>query len=429
MGMKAKTGASLYSHFWGPLHLVALIILVLFGQLALMGSPVDLIPLIMGSALLLLIYFVGWVIRFNRLGDPYLWTIVAMLISLGQAMQYRLSPVNGVKQFNWILIGVLVYLIVYVLYASLHGRFRSVFFHYGLLIALFAITLIFGTEINGARNWLKLGGYTFQPSELGKIVFVFFMAACVTTPERLRLKWSGREIDPKFVMMGLVYILMGFFAIQREFGTAMLIFGVYLTFIYVFERDILFTIYNLGLVSVLGFVAFKTVSHIEVRVDTWLNPWIDTGGTGYQITQSLFAIGSGGFFGSGLGMGYPKFIPAVRTDFIFAAICEELGILGGVAVIMLFFILLYRGIKLALRIEDRYMKAVAFGLTMTIGYQTFIIIGGVIKLIPLTGITLPFLSYGGSSMVSSFATLGLLQALSGQILRKEAAQIETGYNQ
>jgi len=130
-----------------------------------------------------------------------------------------------------------------------------------------------------------------------------------------------------------------------------------------------------------------------------------------------------------LGMGYPKFIPAVRTDFIFAAICEELGILGGIAVIMLFFILLYRGMKLALRIEDRYMKAVAFGLTMTIGYQTFIIIGGVIKLIPLTGITLPFLSYGGSSMVSSFATLGLLQALSGQILRKEAAQLETGYNQ
>jgi len=184
---------------------------------------------------------------------------------------------------------------------------------------LFAVTLIFGTEINGARNWLKLGGYTFQPSELGKIVFVFFMAACVTTPERLRVKWSGREIDPKFIMMGLVYVLMGFFAIQREFGTAMLIFGVYLTFIYVFERDILFTVYNLGIVTLLGFVAFKTVSHIEVRVDTWLNPWIDTGGTGYQITQSLFAIGSGGFFGSGLGMGYPKFIPAVRTDFIFAA--------------------------------------------------------------------------------------------------------------
>jgi len=429
MGMKAKTSTSIYSHFWGPLHLVALTILLLFGQLALMGNPIDFIPLIMGGALLLLVYFVGWVIRFNRLGDPYLWTIVAMLISLGQAMQYRLSPVNGIKQFDWILIGVLVYLIVYSLYASLHDRFRSVFFHYGLLIALFTITLIFGTEINGARNWLKLGAYTFQPSELGKIVFVFFMAACVTMPERLRVKWSGHEINPKFVMMGLVYVLMGFFAIQREFGTAMLIFGVYLTFIYVFERDILFTVYNMGLVSVLGFVAFKTVSHIEVRVDTWLNPWIDTGGTGYQITQSLFAIGSGGFFGSGLGQGYPKFIPAVRTDFIFAAICEEFGILGGIAVIMLFFILLYRGMKLALRIEDRYMKAVAFGLTMTIGYQTFIIIGGVIKLIPLTGITLPFLSYGGSSMISSFATLGLLQALSGQILRKEAAQLETGYYQ
>lgn len=427
--MKAKTGTSLYSHFWGPLHLVALILMLLFGQLALMGDPIDFIPLIMGGAMLLLIYFVGWVIRYNRLGDPYLWTIVAMLISLGLAMQYRLSPYNGIKQFNWILIGILTYLVAYGLYAALHDRFRSVYLHFALLIGLFVITLVFGTEINGAKNWLKLGPYTFQPSELGKIIFVFFMAACVTTPERLRARINGRSFEPKFVMMGLVYLLMGFFALQREFGTAMLVFGVYMTFIYVFERDFLFTLYNFGIVSFLGFAAFKVVNHIEVRVDTWLNPWADPGGTGYQITQSLFAIGSGGFFGSGIGQGYPKFIPAVRTDFVFAAICEEMGILGGIAVILLFFILIYRGIKLALRIEDRFMKAVAFGLTMTLGYQTFIIIGGVTKLIPLTGITLPFLSYGGSSMMASFATLGLLQALSGQILRREAATLENGHRQ
>ncbi|SCZ77659.1 FtsW/RodA/SpoVE family cell cycle protein [Acidaminobacter hydrogenoformans] len=427
--MKAKTGTSLYTHFWGPLHLVALTLMLLFGQLALMGDPIDFIPLIMGGSMLLLVYFVGWVIRYNRLGDPYLWTIVAMLISLGLAMQYRLSPFNGIKQFNWILIGILTYLVAYGLYAALHERFRSVYFHYALLVGLFAITLIFGTEINGAKNWLKLGTYSFQPSELGKIIFVFFMAACVTSPERLRIRLSGRSFDPKLVMMGLVYLLMGLFAVQREFGTAMLVFGVYMTYIYVFERDVLFTLYNLGIVSLLGLAAFKVVSHIEVRVDTWLNPWADPGGAGYQITQSLFAIGSGGFFGSGIGQGYPKFIPAVRTDFIFAAICEEMGILGGIAVILLFFILIYRGIKLALRIEDRFMKAVAFGLTMTLGYQTFIIIGGVTKLIPLTGITLPFLSYGGSSMMASFATLGLLQALSGQILRREAETLENGYRQ
>lgn len=427
--MKAKVGTSLYAHFWGPLHLVALVNVILFGQLALISQPFDLIPLIMGGSMILLIYFVGWVIHFNRLGDPYLWTIVSMLISLGQAMQYRLSPANGIRQFNWILIGVLVYLTVYLLYARLHERFRSVYFHYGLLVSLFAVTLLFGTEINGARNWIRLGGYSFQPSELGKIVFVFFMAACVTSPERLRIKWQDKELAPKYVMAGLVYILMGFFAIQREFGTAMLIFGVYLTYLYVFERDLRFTLYNMGLVSVLGVLALRTVSHLQVRVDTWLDPWSDIGGKGYQITQSLFAIGSGGFFGTGLGQGYPKFIPVVRTDFIFAAICEETGILGGVAVILLFFILLYRGMKLALRIEDRFMKAVAFGITLSLGFQTFIIIGGVVKLIPLTGITLPFLSYGGSSMVASFAAIGLLQALSGQILRKEAAQLENGYKQ
>lgn len=427
--MKNENGLSRYAHFWGPIHLVTLSIVIMFASLIFQYGEFDLLPIVLSGTLIVLIYFVGWVITYYHLGDPYIWTIVSMLVSLSLAMQFRLSPVNGVKQFNWVLVGVFTFLISYMLYSKFHERFRSVKFHYALLVSLFLITFFFGTEINGARNWILIGPYSFQPSEFSKLVFVFFMAACVTSPECMRFNIRGKDIPPRMVMMALVFILLGFFALQREFGTALLVFGVYLTFVYVFEKDLLFSIYNLCAAGVLGFIALKTVSHLQVRIDAWVDPWADAGGKGYQITQSLFSIGSGGFFGSGLGLGYPKYIPAVSTDFIFAAFCEETGILGGIAIIMLFYILVYRGIKIALRLEDRFMKAVAFGLTLTYGFQTFIIIGGVIKVIPLTGITLPFLSYGGSSMVASFVGLGILQALSGQILRKEAVNNEVGYRQ
>ena len=156
------------------------------------------------------------------------------------------------------------------------------------------------------------------------------------------------------------------------------------------------------------------MNHIQIRVHTWLDPWADVAGSGYQIYQSLFAIASGGFFGTGLGQGRPGYIPEVHSDFIFSAICEELGLFGGFAIILLFFIFTYRGIKIALKLPDGFDKCVATGITVMFGIQTFIIIGGVIKMIPLTGITLPFISYGGSSLLSSFISLGILQAISAK---------------
>lgn len=255
------------------------------------------------------------------------------------------------------------------------------------------------------------------------------MAAAVSDPERLCFTIKGRVIGSKWVVMALVFTMLGFFAYQREFGTALLVFMVYLSFLYVFERDILFPLGNALLAGIGAAVAFKFVHHLQVRLDTWLDPWSDIAGTGYQITQSLFAIGTGSFFGTGLGLGHPEYIPAVHTDFIFAAVCEETGIFGGIAIVLLFFLLVYRGIKIALRLQDRFTKAMAFGLTITLGFQTFIIIGGVIKLIPLTGITLPFISYGGSSLIASYIVLGILQALSGPILRKEVAALEDGIHQ
>lgn len=413
----------------GPIHMVALVDIGLFSLLSVRGGSPQPLALGLGLAMAGLAYLTSFLLTRFKMGDSYICAIVSMLVSLGLAMQYRLSPETGIRQFVWFLAGTAVFLAANVLYVVLEDKFRSVWLYYGGIVALFLMTLLLGTELNGARNWIVIGGFTLQPSEIIKLLFVFFMAAAFTEPDRLRLKLGGFVLGAKWVTMGLVFILLGFFALQREFGTALLVFMVYLSFLYVFERDILFPLFNAGVAGIGAGAAFKFVHHLQVRVDTWLDPWSDISGTGYQITQSLFAIGTGGFFGTGLGLGHPEYIPAVHTDFVFAALCEETGIFGGIAVVLLFFLLVYRGIKIALRLQDRFTKAMAFGLTVTLGFQTFIIIGGVIKLIPLTGITLPFISYGGSSLLASYITLGILQALSGPIMRKEVAALENGYHQ
>ena len=184
--------------------------------------------------------------------------------------------------------------------------------------------------------------------------------------------------------------------------------------LYVFDGSNRFILLNMSAAAVGAVGGYTFLYHIKVRVEIWLDPWRDIAGKGYQITQSLFAIGSGGFFGTGIGMGRPDMIPEVNTDFIFSAICEEMGIFGGVSVILLYFILTYRGFKIALVVKDTFNKLVALGITLMFGFQTFLIIGGVIKLIPLTGITLPFISYGGSSLTTSFIALGILQGISAK---------------
>ena len=164
----------------------------------------------------------------------------------------------------------------------------------------------------------------------------------------------------------------------------------------------------------MAILGYKFLYHIQVRVATWLNPWDDISNTGYQITQSLFAIASGGYFGKGIGNGSPGYIPEVHSDFIFSAVCEEMGVFGGAAIILLFFLIAYRCFKIAITAKNPFDKAVCLGLTLMFSVQTFIIVGGVIKMIPLTGITLPFVSYGGTSIVVNFISLGIIQAISAK---------------
>lgn len=407
-----------------PVHLVALIDLILFALLSFRSGVFVPLIMILGASKAVLTYLTTFVLKKFKMGDTYIALIVSLILSMSLAMQLRLSTEVGIKQFIWFLIGMGFFIVTSSIYRLLNKRIRFIWFFYALMIFLFIMTLIIGVRINGAKNWIMIGGFSFQPSEFIKILFVFFMASFVSNPEALRLKIRDKIVPSKWTLMAMVFIVLGFFVLQREFGTALLIFMVYLSIVYVFEKAITFVAINAAFAGIAALLAVQIMPHLQVRVDSWLNPYADIAGKGYQITQSLFAIGSGSFFGTGLGLGYPHFIPNVETDFIFSAICEEMGIFGGIAIIVLFMLLVYRGIKICLRLRDPYTKALAFGLTTTIGFQTFIIIGGVTKVIPLTGITLPFVSYGGSSLISSFLILGLLQALSGSILREEVFEVE-----
>lgn len=402
-----------------PIHLVALFDVCQFTLLAFSSKEVNLTLIYVGLIMALSIYLISFVISKFNMGDVYIFSIVAMLSSIGLIMQFRLSYDIGLRQFIWFLGGTVLFLIVSLIYSSMHTRLRDFRLYYGAIIFIFILTQLIGVKVNGAKNWIIISGYSFQPSEFIKILFVFLMASSFIYMDKLRFKIKEYDITPKIVLSFMIGTVIIFFALQREFGTTLLIFMVYLSYLYVYDTGLKFLGINLAVSTVCGLLAIKFVSHIQVRIDTWLDPFKNIDGTGYQITQSLFAIGAGGFFGTGIGLGHPYYIPNVETDFIYSAICEEMGIFGGIAVLLLYFLLVYRGVKISLRLKDDYNKAVAFGLTAMLGFQTFIIIGGVTKLIPLTGITLPFISYGGSSLVASYITLGLLQALSGPILKEE----------
>lgn len=412
-----------------PIYLVALVDLILFGLLSMNQGIFNQHIMIMGASKILLTYFMYFVIKKVQKGDTYLSLIIAMILSMGLAMQVRLSESVGTKQFIWFLMGMCLFIFISLIYPYFSRKFRSIWLYYGLMIILFIATLVIGSRINGAKNWIVLGKVSIQPSEFIKILFVFFMASFVANPEVLEIRLFGKNISAKWSLMFMVFVIMGFFVLQREFGTALLIFMVYLSMLYVFEKALLFVLMNTAIASAAAYIALKIMPHLQVRVESWLNPFADVAGKGYQITQSLFAIGSGSYFGTGLRLGYPHFIPNVETDFIFSAICEEMGIFGGIALIFLFVLLVYRGIKICLLLRESFTKALAFGLTITLGFQTFLIVGGVTKLIPLTGITLPFVSYGGSSLISSFMILGFLQALSGAVLKGEVLSDEKIHHQ
>lgn len=389
-----------------PLFMVFLINIIGYGIL--LYRSYEPMTAIIGASVTALILFTYVIIKAAKMGDPYLFLIISALLSIGTIMLLRIDYSLGQKQVLWFLAAIVCYYATYILYKKINSLYKLLPFLIGTSVLLFILTLVIGSTVNGARNWIILGPVNFQPSELIKILFVLTLSCLFSMPEEKRSSWHD------FKVMAVVYLHLAFLVLQREWGISLLFFLIYFVMIYVYGKKKIIGFLNVALVSIAGFVGYKVLYHIKLRVDMWLNPFSDPTGKGFQIVQSLFAIASGSFVGSGFGQGSPLKIPEVYSDFIFSAICEEFGILGGVGVILLYFIFVYRGFKITLSVTNPFDKIVALGITSMFGFQTFIIIGGVIKLIPLTGITLPFISYGGSSLVTGFIALGILQAISAK---------------
>jgi cell division protein FtsW (lipid II flippase) len=370
--------------------------------------------------------------------DVLLLPIVTLLTGIGLVMIYRLTfDVPGrdnlaTTQALWILIGCGVLFATIIIFKN----FRKLF-DYKYLLALGAVVLIgsvispLGYEVNGARLWLAVGPVSFQPSEFARIALIIFFAGYLAENRDVMAATSrnflGVQIPtvkyfgPVALVWGLSLLLLVF---EKDLGSSLLFFGVPLLMLYAATGRIAYVILG-GIMFAFGcLVAYWLFGHVQVRVSAWLDPWSDPSGTGFQILQSLFNIADGGLTGTGLGAGFSQTIPEVQTDFIFSAIGSELGLLGATAVLLAFLIYVYRGMKIALLVKDDASKLLAFGLTSMFALQTLVIIGGVTKAIPLTGITLPFVSYGGSSVVGNFIITGLLLVISEEAGRQDEEAVE-----
>lgn len=415
-----------------PLNFIIALNLLAYSVMFCNLKPYKVETLYFGLGIIFMICTAYFIILKTKLGDEYLFLIVSMLISLGITMIYRLDNNTGIKQAIWTAIGIVLFFAVCQTFRLLKIWDKLAVYYMVASVFLFLITLLLGRNINGATNWIVIGKLSFQPLEISKILYILFLACYFKKPDQLF--FNGAKFDEtkriklnKLVLVLFTFINIFFLMLQREWGSILLISFIYIIILYVFGNDVIFFLCNILMTIPVALFGYYFVHHIKVRIDTWLNPWADIAGKGYQITQSLFAICSGGYFGTGLGLGRPDMVPAVNTDFIFSAICEEMGILTGVAVILLYMLLTYRGLKIVMKVKMKFYKVLSLGITTMLGLQTFIIIGGVIKLIPLTGITLPYISYGGSSLVSSFIILGILQAISKEdYVEADGGEVDEG---
>ena len=354
-------------------------------------------------------------------GDQLLMPLAVALAGIGLLLVTRLIPVLAPRQMMWIALGCAVMLAAAVGPWETHLLER---YKYTAAIAgmvLVGLTLVFGIDPNGsgARLWLGTRTLSFQPSEILKVLLVIFLAGYLVDKRELLtgafVRWGPFRLlplpylAPLLAMWGLSLALL---VVQRDLGAAILYFGVFLVMLYVAVGKAWYVAAGSLLFLLGGAVCYLFFSHVRLRVEVWLDPWVDPQNRSFQIVQALYALGSGGLFGSGFGRGYPLYVPAVHTDFPFVALSEEAGLAAGLAVLLLYAMLVTRGLQLALRARLPFHRLLATGLTAVLALQTMVIVGGNLKLIPLTGVTLPFISYGGSSLLANFLIMGILMRMS-----------------
>ena len=347
--------------------------------------------------------------------DPYLLPMAALLTAFGVTEIYRLTPDDAFRQGLWIVVGVAAFSVTLLLLRHDYRRLESYKYLFGLtavvLLFLPALPLI-GEQINGARLWVHVGGIQFQPGELAKIMLIVFLAGYLREKREVLAQGRLKDFGPLLAIWGAAMLVI---VETNDLGSALLYYGIFLAMLYVATARAWFVGAGLVLFVAGSALLYQAVPRVRERVSIWIDPWAHVHTTGYQITQSLYSIGNGGFDGKGFGQGVfattngHPLIPQLNTDFIYSALAQELGLVGAAALLLVFMLFCLRGFRIAMLAQDGFSKLLAVGLTFGFALQTFIIVGGVLRIIPLTGITLPFVSYGGSSVVANFVLLaGLL---------------------
>jgi len=347
--------------------------------------------------------------------DPYLLPMAGLFTALGVTEIYRLHPGDAFRQGLWVVIGLGAFAATLILLRRDYRLLESYKYLCGLgavvLLALPALPVI-GERVNGSRLWVHFGSLRFQPGELAKILLIVFLAGYLREKREVLAGGRIKDFGPLLAIWGAAMLVL---VETNDLGSALLYFGIFLAVLYVATGRALYVAIGLVLFAGGSWVAYETIGHVRERVSVWLDPWKHPHGIGYQPIQSIYSIAHGRYGGTGLGKGtftdlsgHP-FIPYLKTDFIYSALAQELGLIGAAALLLVYMLFVARGMKIALLADDGFSKLLAAGLTFGFALQTFIIVGGIVRLIPLTGITLPFVSYGGSSVVANFVLLaGLL---------------------
>ncbi len=378
-----------------------------------------------------------------KYADPVLLPVATLLTILGLVMIYRIdvaaaskAELNGnptptpdvYAQLTWFSVAVILFISVLVLLRDhrILQRYTYTFGLVGLVLLILPLAPIIGTTVNGATLWIRLGGFSIQPAEMAKILLTIFFAGYLVEKRDslalVRTKVIGiglpraKDLGPIFIAWLISLAVLIF---ETDLGTSLLFFGLFVSMLYIATQRRSWLFLG-GLLFAAGAVlAYYLFGHVRLRVTVWLDPWSYANDEGYQIVQSLFGLANGGILGAGLGQGFPNLVPFASTDFIVAALGEELGLTGLIAMLMLYAILIERGLRAAVSVRDSFGQLLAAGLSITFALQVFVIIGGVTRLIPLTGLTTPFLSYGGSSLIANWIIIALLLRISDRARRPE----------
>lgn len=355
--------------------------------------------------------------KFAPNSDPALLPITFALSGIGIAFVTRIAPEVAGRQLVWMFAGVAALVLVLVIVRKMDrlSNYKYTLMIVGVLLLLAPMLPVIGTEINGSRLWLSIAGFSFQPGELAKIFIVLFLAAYLAQNREMLSVFTWRvgpvnlpslqTLLPLLFMWALAFLIV---VLEKDLGSALVLFLMFIVMLYVATGKKLYVVVGLILAAIAAVMLFFMFSHVQQRVDIWLDPFADAQGTGYQIVQSLYSLADGGLFGVGIGRGMSDLIPYAESDFIFSAIGEEAGLLGAAGVLLLYLMFAIRGIYTAARAKSDFSSFASVGVTSIVILQAFIIVGGITRLIPLTGITLPFISQGGSSLLAGFIIVGLL---------------------